>query len=121
LADRYFFETLVRLHRAGEGEPYTGIKPAGSVEPIVLQADRALESGSMEQVAHEVSEAVARGMRDRFARVAKFRGHRNESIQAGREFVDAYVDFMHYLEAVHKIAVNGVQGHVDGAVHMHGH
>ena len=29
LADMYFFETLVRIHRAGEGEPYTGLKPAG--------------------------------------------------------------------------------------------
>lgn len=29
LADRYFFETLVRIHRAGEGAPYTGLKPAG--------------------------------------------------------------------------------------------
>ena len=28
LADTYFFETLVRLHLAGEGEPYTGLKPA---------------------------------------------------------------------------------------------
>ena len=25
LADLYFFETLVRVHRAGEGEPYTGL------------------------------------------------------------------------------------------------
>ena len=29
LADTYFFETLVRVHRAGEGAPYTGLKPAG--------------------------------------------------------------------------------------------
>src|SRR5687768_9733513 len=29
LADMYFFETLVRLHRAGEGAGYTGLKPAG--------------------------------------------------------------------------------------------
>jgi hypothetical protein len=29
LADRHFFETLVRVHRAGEGAPYTGLKPAG--------------------------------------------------------------------------------------------
>ena len=29
LADTYFFETLVRIHRAGEGAPYTGLKPAG--------------------------------------------------------------------------------------------
>lgn len=29
LADRFFFETLVRVHRAGEGAPFTGLKPAG--------------------------------------------------------------------------------------------
>ncbi len=40
LADRSFFETLVRVHRAGEGAPYTGLKPAGSVEPIVARAAR---------------------------------------------------------------------------------
>lgn len=30
LADIYFFETLVRLHRASEGAPYEGLKPAGT-------------------------------------------------------------------------------------------
>jgi hypothetical protein len=30
LAERYFFELLVRIHRAGEGEAFTGLKPAGS-------------------------------------------------------------------------------------------
>ena len=31
LADRYFFETVVRLHRQSEGEPFTGLqRPAGS-------------------------------------------------------------------------------------------
>jgi len=28
LADMYFFETLVRIHRAGEGVAYTGLKQA---------------------------------------------------------------------------------------------
>ena len=43
LADSYFFETLVRLHRAGEGEPYTGLKPAGTdLGPVIPRADKAL-------------------------------------------------------------------------------
>ena len=46
LADRYFFETVVRVHRAGEGEPFTGLKAAGSVDPAIAIADRALESDS---------------------------------------------------------------------------
>lgn len=32
-ADRHFFETLVRVHRAGEGAAYTGLKPAGEIDP----------------------------------------------------------------------------------------
>lgn len=41
LADRYFFETLVRLHRAGEGAPYTGLKPAGvSGRQFLLRTER---------------------------------------------------------------------------------
>ena len=42
VADRWFFETVVRVHRAGEGEPYTGLKPAGlDVGPVIPIADRA--------------------------------------------------------------------------------
>jgi Family of unknown function (DUF6448) len=36
VADRLFFETVVRVHRAGEGAPYTGLKPAGlSFGPVI--------------------------------------------------------------------------------------
>ena len=39
LADRYLFEALVRLHRVGEGAPYTGLKPAGK-EPWTRHPSR---------------------------------------------------------------------------------
>jgi hypothetical protein len=46
LADVYFFETLVRLHRAGEGAPYTGLKPAGSeIEPAVAGRGQGARKG----------------------------------------------------------------------------
>ena len=60
LADRYFFETLVRIHRAGEGAPYTGLKPGDSVDPAVVLADKALESGSADKLA-EVLRSPDRG------------------------------------------------------------
>jgi len=34
IADLWFFETIVRLHREGEGAPYTGVKPAGLDEGV---------------------------------------------------------------------------------------
>jgi hypothetical protein len=60
LADMYFFESLVRIHRAGEGAPYTGLKAAGTVEPSVAAADKALESGSVDSLVKLVTEVVKR-------------------------------------------------------------
>jgi len=110
LADKYFFETLVRLHRAGEGAPYTGLKPAGEVEPIVAASDKALESGSVEGVTHEVSKLVSEGIRHRFAEMMEAKKHADENVPAGREFVSAYVEFVHYVERLHVDAMSSA-GH----------
>jgi len=64
LADMYFFETLVRIHRAGEGAPYTGLKPGEAVEPIIAEADKALEKGSVDDLVKHVTDAVAKGIRE---------------------------------------------------------
>src|SRR5215207_11421921 len=51
VADLHFFETVVRAHRAGEGAPYTGLKPAGLDHgPVIPIAERAIESGSPERL-----------------------------------------------------------------------
>src|SRR5210317_1037120 len=61
LADMYFFETLVRIHRAGEGAPYTGLKPGEAVDPAVALADKALESGSVDKLVDVLTKAMANG------------------------------------------------------------
>ena len=72
LADHYFFETLVRIHRAGEGAPYTGLKPAGrDLGPAIPAADRALESGSVEPAERLLTDAVTSGLRERFREAAE--------------------------------------------------
>mgnify|MGYP001767508066 CR=1 FL=1 len=102
LADMYFFETLVRIHRAGEGAPYTGVKPAGSVvEPAVVEADKALETGSVEHLEKHLVEAAAKGIRDRFTAALEAKKHAGESVSAGRKFVASYVTFVHYVERLH--------------------
>lgn len=101
LADMYFYETLVRLHRAGEGAPYTGLKPAEEIEPIIAETDKALESGSVENLVKKVSDAMSAGIRKRFAHARETKNHADESVVAGREFVEAYVDFTHYVERLY--------------------
>jgi len=111
LADMYFFETLVRIHRAGEGAPYTGIKPAGSeVEPGIEAADKAVESGSVDELMADVSAQIAGGIRERFRAVMEKRGHSSDSVEAGREYVKAYITFIHYVENLH-LAIVGQGAH----------
>jgi len=108
LADLYFFETVVRLHRAGEGEPYTGLKPAGTqLEPAVLAADKALESGSVDELIKMVSDEIASGIRQRFDHALAAQKHSEHNVQAGREFVSAYVEFVHFVEQLYHNATAG--------------
>ena len=110
LADKYFFETLVRLHREGEGAHYTGLKPAGAVEPIVAASDKALEAGSAEELTREIAQVVAEGIRHRFTETVEKKQRADENVAAGREFVAAYVEFVHYVERLHTDAT-GPAGH----------
>jgi hypothetical protein len=99
LVDQYFLETLVRLHRESEGQPYTGLKPAGTdLGPAIAGADGALNDGSVDGLVKLLTDEVAAGLRRRFAEAAERKKHANESITAGREFVAAYVEFVHYVE-----------------------
>jgi hypothetical protein len=107
LSDRYFLETLVRLHRAGEGVPYTGLKPADAVEPAVVEADKALDSGSVENLVKLVTEAASKGIRERFVKAKEAKKRADTSVEAGREFVEAYVQFTHYAERMHLDSVAG--------------
>ncbi len=101
-ADNYFFETLVRVHRAGEGEPYTGLKPAGTeVEPAILRADQALQTGSLDKLLKEVTADVSDGIQQRFAKVQQAATRANSSSDEGRRYVAAYVEFIHYVESIH--------------------
>lgn len=110
LADMYFFETLVRIHRAGEGAPYTGLKPGEAIDPAVELADKALETGSADKLINVLTKAMADGIRDRFQHTRETQKHADDSVAAGREFVEAYVDFTHYVEGLHAmIEGKGVQ------------
>jgi len=103
LADMYFFETLVRIHRAGEGAPYTGLKPGTVVDPAVALADKSLETGSADKLVDTLSQAMVKGIRDRFQRALETQKHGDENVSSGREFVESYVIFTHYVEGIHTL------------------
>lgn len=114
LADKYFFETLVRVHRAGEGAPYTGLKPGAAVDPAVVLADEALETGSVDQLVDVLTKAMADGIRERFQHARESRGRADDSVEAGRDFVEAYVIFTHYVEGLHATIKANADHHFGG-------
>lgn len=119
LAEQYFFETLVRVHREGEGAAYTGLKAAGTaVEPGIAAADAALASGSVDELVKLVTSGVDQGLRQRHARALEARRHAAESVERGREFVEAYVDLMHYAERL-LAAAGPAPAHAPAAAHVH--
>src|SRR5687768_15060523 len=87
LADRYFFETLVRIHRAGEGAPYTGLKPAdGPIGEAINAADVAVKTGDIKKVRAMLANRMEEGLRDSFHDVLHKKGFEPNNIPAGREF-----------------------------------
>ena len=112
LADLYFFETLVRIHRAGEGVPYTGLEPAETqVDPGIEAADKALENGSAEELLKYVTEAVHHGIHEKFTNAMARKNFKKEDIASGREYVKAYVEFIHYVERLYQAAKQPAKGH----------
>lgn len=104
LADTYFFETLVRVHRAGEGAPYTGLKPAGQIELPIAAADRAIASGKVDEVIKLVSIRMENGLHTHFAQVMAKKKYPQGEVEAGRAFSNAYVEFVHYVERLYNAA-----------------
>ena len=102
LADRWFFETLVRLHRAGEGEPFTGIEPAGTdLGPVVRGGDRAIQTGVIEPLLTLFPADASAEIQTRFKDVVAKKSYHENDVVSGREYVKAYVSFLHHLEHLH--------------------
>jgi len=108
LADTWFFETVVRIHRAAEGAPYTGLRPAGGhVPPAVRAADKAIAAGDLKPLQAELASGLQGGLQERFQRVLEAKKH--SGVEAGRRYVAAYVDFIHFAERMEKAM--GVEPH----------
>ncbi|GGI48491.1 hypothetical protein BCL57_003215 [Agromyces flavus] len=121
LADRYFLDTLVRLHRAGEGEPFTGIRPSG--EPIdakVVAADRCIAEGDLAALEALVPGEQLPELRNRFDRVLATKDFDVDDLAAARAYIAAYVAFFHLAEGdEHGHAHGSASGDEHGTHHAH--
>lgn len=97
LADYWFYETAVRLHRAGEGEPFTGLKPAGLSEgPVVPKAERAIKKENATAVIALVKDAVDDVLMGRFTDVVSRKRYDVNNVRVGRAYIQSYQRFVVY-------------------------
>lgn len=114
IADMYFFETLVRIHRAGEGAPYTGLKPAGTdLGPAVPAADKAVATGDVAPVAKLLTETMQTGLSEQYRQVQARKSYDRDDVAAGRDYVEAYFSYIHYVEGVYDAAKADARGHYE--------
>lgn len=103
LADRYFFEALVRVHRAGEGAPYTGLKQAGvEPEPGISAAEEALKHHSAAHLQKHLAATIGQRLEEALHRLHKLQEFQPTDVEAGRAYVEAYVHFIHYVDGLYK-------------------
>ncbi|WP_430972934.1 DUF6448 family protein [Sunxiuqinia rutila] len=107
IVEKHFFETLVRLHRETEGAPYTGLKPAGTTKPIIQLSDQAIVSKDIEDLLGKLNNHIGKVIKEKYEKVAALEKVKNDSPEKGREFVEAYVDYTHTIEAIHDIVEQG--------------
>jgi hypothetical protein len=116
LADRTFVETTVRLHRAGEGAAYTGLKPAGIDHgPAIPAAERAVDTSTLAPAKALLVEELEHGLHARFAAVEETRKAPKEPVAASdvpgaRARVSAELGFVTYVEGLRQ-AIHGAGGH----------
>jgi len=99
LADKYFYENLVRVHRAGEGAAFTGVKPSGTpVDEKVAAADKSIEVGNLSPLEGMVPEDKMPELKERFEKVMSLKNFDVNNVEAGREYIEAYVSYFHFAE-----------------------
>lgn len=118
IADQHFLETLVRLHRAGEGAPYTGLKQSVNEGPAVMAVDQALAGAASDDQPIDILIAkITDGIRERVERTIAAREKADASVEAGREYVHRYVDLIHYVKNIEMAAAGQGSEHADEADH----
>lgn len=118
VADLYFFETVVRLHRAGEGAPYTGLKPAGLDEgPVIPVAEKAIETGSPDALIKALSDTLRQEVQHRFEHMMHLRGHAADDVARAREYVEAMLGLQVYAHQLY----GAMKAHPHEGHHGHHH
>ncbi len=107
VSESYFMSTAIRLHRMAEGFPFTGLKSAKPLPEDIGLAEKALETGELKPVTDFLAKEMEEQTERLFQQVLKKRERKEENIEAGREWADAYVKYVIFVHDLHKRISSG--------------
>jgi len=117
VADLYFFETVVRIHRMGEGAPYEGLKPAGLSEgPVIPVAEKAIETGSPDELVGTLSDMLREEVTHRLEHVMHLKKNTDKSVGDAREYVEAMLGLQVWSHSLYE----RIHGEAHIGHHEHG-
>ena len=120
VADDWLLETAIRLHRAGEGASFTGIKPAGMDEgPIVPKAEKAIETGDPSETIDFILHTIKDDLENRFTSVYSQRNYNIDDVEAGRNYIAAFIQFVVYAHHLYKNIAGNQLLHETNNAHEH--
>lgn len=120
LADRFFMENLVRIHRAGEGAPFEGLKPHGTpIDEKVAAADRCIEAGNLTPLDGLVPPEVMAELKEKFDKAMALKDFNVNDVAAAREYIEAYVHFFKLAEGEDHEGHEGHEGHASPHASTH--
>lgn len=112
LAEQYFFSEVVRVHRAGEGAPFDGLKPSGTpIDEKVLAADKSIEVGNLSPLEGMTEKEKMPELKERFEKVMSLKDYDVNDLEAGREYIEAYVKFFKFAEGEEEHAAEAEKTH----------
>ena len=96
---------MVRIHRAGEGEPFTGLKPAGlDPGPVIPTAERAIETGSPDELVRVLCDVVEERARSQLKAVMELRDLANGDVEVNRKYVSAMLGLQVWAHKLYECA-----------------
>ena len=118
LADHWFFETVVRVHRAGEGAPFTGLKPAGlDVGPVIPAAERALQNESSGELVDVLCQTIRVQVEQRHEHAMTLKAHASDGVVAARAYVEAMLGLQVWAHGLYRKALGDPHAHGPGTGH----
>lgn len=113
ISDLYFYETVVRIHRMGEGVGYTGLKGKDfKPEEGIEAADLAIQNNSVEAILAHVEISDHEKVKNYFNELQSKKNFELNNVAAGRDYVSSYVHFIHYIESLYTGKTNSHNHHV---------